>query len=117
MFAFFVIFAVILPILQWRILSTVKLLSAATNRWHDNSSLQNATGTALRLWCRLWQTALQDGGVVKLLRIPGGQSLPNSRLKSKGDIASKHSLALHKGQNSWCLISTMRQLCTLHIVP
>ena len=44
--------------------------------------------------CRLWQGILEQGGIVKLIRVPAGQRLSNARLKSKGDIASKMSVLL-----------------------
>lgn len=44
--------------------------------------------------CRLWQGILEQGGIVKLIRVPAGQRLSNARLKSKGDIASKMSTLL-----------------------
>jgi len=39
--------------------------------------------------CRLFESALSAGGIVKLLRIPNGKAISNARIKTKGDVASK----------------------------
>ncbi len=46
--------------------------------------------------CRLFESALSAGGMVKVLRIPNGKAISNARIKTKGDVASK---ALGKNSN------------------
>lgn len=64
-----------------------------------HTALRNVVFQALipNVHCRLWQGALEQGGIVKLVRVPDGQRLSNARLKSKGDIASERFLTMLLG--------------------
>lgn len=37
--------------------------------------------------CRVFSSALEEGGMVKAVRIPDGKRISNARVKPKGDIA------------------------------
>jgi len=53
--------------------------------------------------CRLFESALSAGGIVKVLRIPNGKAISNARIKTKGDLASK---ALGKIAMSSCWVES-----------
>lgn len=55
--------------------------------------------------CRLFESAMSAGGIVKLLRIPNGKAISNARIKTKGGVASK---AVGKWQRA---ISGLSLLC------
>lgn len=46
---------------------------------------------------RLFEMALSEGGIVKMLRIPNGKAISNARIKTQGDVASEAADAGVKG--------------------
>lgn len=46
---------------------------------------------------RLFEMALSEGGIVKMLRIPNGKAISNARIKTKGDVANEAADAGVKG--------------------
>lgn len=57
----------------------------------DDSTRKRLTGV---LCGRVFSGAIAAGGVVKVLRVPDGSSISNSRIKPKGDIAGAVPLAM-----------------------
>ena len=50
---------------------------------------RTAPAAGLVYHCRLFEMALSEGGIVKMLRIPNGKAISNARIKTQGDVASK----------------------------